>query len=160
MAGNDLDDRIPAVAVDEAVDIDTGFPLHPEHRAQSPDRMRVQHLVGIVAPVIDHHIVRRQRVQVGQRRLALIAMRMRVEVDPAGRSRPVVGTATDTGNSPDPADSGHRLPASASLHAPVRAAGSGRFHRPQIPDAPATADPCRAGLSVRVGVGLRRRRPP
>ena len=38
-----LDDRIPATAVDEAVDIDTGFPLHPEHR--------VQHLIGIVSPV-------------------------------------------------------------------------------------------------------------
>ena len=68
----------------------------------------------------------------------------------AGRSRPVVGTAIDTGNSPDPADSGHCLPASASLHAPVRGAGSGRFHRPQIPDAPTTAGPCRTGLSVRV----------
>ena len=67
--------------MDEAVDIDTGFLLHPEHRVQSPDRMRVQHLVGIVAPVIDHHIVRRQRVQVGQCRLALISMRMQVEVD-------------------------------------------------------------------------------
>ncbi len=37
----------------------------------------------------------------------------------AGRNRPVVGPAADTGNSPDPADNGHRLPASASLHAPV-----------------------------------------
>ena len=53
-------------AVDEAVDIDTGFPLHLEHHVQAPDRMRVQHLIGIVAPVIDHHIVRRrQHVQVG-----------------------------------------------------------------------------------------------
>ncbi len=50
LAGNDLDDRIPAAAVDEAVDIDAGFPFHPEHRVQSPDRMRVQHLIGIVAP--------------------------------------------------------------------------------------------------------------
>ena len=70
-----------AAAVDEAVDIDTGFPFHPEHRVQSPDRMRVQHLIGIVAPVIDHHIVRRQHVQVGPCRRALVSMRMQVEVD-------------------------------------------------------------------------------
>ena len=31
--------------------------------------------------VVDHHIVRRQHVQVGQCHLALISMRMQVEVD-------------------------------------------------------------------------------
>ena len=63
------------------VDVDADFPLHPEHYVQSPDRMRVQHLIGIVAPVVDYHIVRRQHVQVGQCRRALVSMRMQVEVD-------------------------------------------------------------------------------
>ena len=154
MAGNDLDDRIPAAAVDEALDVDAGFPFHPEHRVQSPDRMRVQHLIGIVAP--GRRLPHRSPTA---RSGGPVPLRTRFHAH-AGRSRPVVGTATDTGNSPDPTDSEHRLPASASLRAPVRAAGSGSFHRPQTPDALATAGPCRAGLSVRVEVGPRRRKPP
>ena len=87
----------------------------------------MQHLIGIVAP--GRRLPHRSPTA---RSGGPVPLRARFHAH-AGRSRPVVGTATDTGNSPDPADSGCRLPASASLHAPVRAAGSGIFHRPQHP---------------------------
>ncbi len=93
--------------------IDAGFPFHPEHRVQSPDRVRVKHLIGIVAPGR-----RPPHRSPTARSGGPVPPRAHFYAH-AGRSRPVVGTATDTGNSLDPADSGHCLPASASLHAPV-----------------------------------------
>ncbi len=42
-AGGDLHHHILSVAVDEMVNVGTGFPLYPEHRMQSPDHVHVQH---------------------------------------------------------------------------------------------------------------------
>ena len=79
LAWCDTDNGFRLPAGDEGVE--RGVPLDPEHGMQAALRMGAEQLPGIVAAVVDHDIVFGQGLEMRERRLALVLMRVEVEVD-------------------------------------------------------------------------------
>ena len=72
--GADLDHLIGLRTVDKPIKHRTDVFLHAEHPLYTAPHMFVQHLIGVVATVIHHHIRCLQCAQVAARQSAFIAM--------------------------------------------------------------------------------------